>query len=50
MIAVEKKVSSILVDEESYNKIATIYKHIGFSYSGIGPDFRVAVKKSRKDA
>ena len=46
----EKKVSSVLVDEESYNKVASIYKHIGFSYSGIGPDFRVVIKKSRKDA
>ena len=50
VIAAEKKVSSILVDEESFNKVSTIYGHVGASYAGIGPDFRVMIKKARKDA
>ena len=50
MIACEKKVSSILFDEEIFNKVASIYSHVGAANSGIGPDFRVTIKKARKDA
>ena len=41
VIAVEKKLSSILIDEESYHKVQNISKHIGVTYAGLGPDFRV---------
>lgn len=44
MIAVEKKISSILVDENSYNKVVNISGHIGSVYAGLSPDFRVIYK------
>ena len=34
VIAVEKKLNSILVDEESYNKVVNLSEHIGSVYSG----------------
>ena len=44
----EKKLNSILVDEDSFHKINNISDHIGAVYSGLGPDFRVLTKKSIK--
>ena len=41
VIAVEKKANSILVDEESYQKIQLITPNIGATYAGLGPDFRL---------
>ncbi|CAN6938960.1 unnamed protein product [Brassica oleracea] len=50
VIATEKKLPSILVDEASVQKIQNLTPNIGVVYSGMGPDFRVLVRKSRKQA
>eukprot|EP00245_Coleochaete_scutata_P009511 TRINITY_DN3148_c0_g1_i1.p1 TRINITY_DN3148_c0_g1~~TRINITY_DN3148_c0_g1_i1.p1 ORF type:complete len:236 (+),score=52.25 TRINITY_DN3148_c0_g1_i1:106-813(+) len=50
VIATEKKLPSVLVDEESVNKIQLLTPNIGVVYSGMGPDSRVLVRKSRKNA
>ncbi|XP_049366218.1 proteasome subunit alpha type-2-B-like [Solanum verrucosum] len=50
VIATEKKLPSILVDEASVQKIQTLTPNIGVVYSGMGPDSRVLVRKSRKSA
>uniref|UniRef100_A0AC34QVD4 Proteasome subunit alpha type n=1 Tax=Panagrolaimus sp. JU765 TaxID=591449 RepID=A0AC34QVD4_9BILA len=47
VLATENK-GSILHEEE--NKIEKICEHIGLVYSGMGPDFRLLVKKARKIA
>ncbi|KAM0040323.1 putative proteasome endopeptidase complex [Helianthus debilis subsp. tardiflorus] len=46
----EKKLPSILVDETSVQKIQILTPNIGVVYSGMGPDSRVLVRKSRKQA
>ena len=48
VIATEKKVPTILVDESTVQKIAMVTPHTGVVYSGMGPDARVLVRKSRK--
>jgi len=50
VIACDKKVSSVLVDLEEYQKIQVITPSTGFVYSGMGPDFRVVVANARKSA
>ncbi|GER37564.1 proteasome subunit alpha type, partial [Striga asiatica] len=50
VIATEKKLPSILVDETSVQKIQNLTPNIGVVYSGMGPDSRVLVRKSRKQA
>ncbi|KAK6785183.1 hypothetical protein RDI58_018638 [Solanum bulbocastanum] len=51
VIATEKKLPSILVDEASQvQKIQTLTPNFGVVYSGMGPDSRVLVRKSRKSA
>ena len=50
MIATEKKLPSPLVDEASVEKIARFTANIGIVYSGMGPDFRVLVRKGQKKA
>ncbi|KAL5983053.1 Protein phosphatase PP2A regulatory subunit B [Asimina triloba] len=50
VIATEKKLPSILVDEASVQKIQLMTPNIGVVYSGMGPDSRVLVRKSRKQA
>ncbi|CAH9069332.1 unnamed protein product [Cuscuta europaea] len=50
VIATEKKLPSILVDETSVQKIQILTPNIGVVYSGMGPDSRVLVRKSRKQA
>ncbi|KVH95782.1 Proteasome A-type subunit [Cynara cardunculus var. scolymus] len=50
VIATEKKLPSILVDESSVQKIQILTPNIGVVYSGMGPDSRVLVRKSRKQA
>jgi 20S proteasome subunit alpha 2 len=49
ILACEKYLSSILIDETSFQKINNISKYIGASYAGLGPDFKVLLKKARKD-
>ncbi|XP_033111980.1 proteasome subunit alpha type-2 [Anneissia japonica] len=48
VIATEKKQKSILYDEHSINKVEMITKNIGMVYSGMGPDYRVLVRRARK--
>mmetsp|Transcript_27810 Transcript_27810/g.26629 ORF Transcript_27810/g.26629 Transcript_27810/m.26629 type:complete len:231 (+) Transcript_27810:141-833(+) len=50
VIASDKKVASVLVDAEEYQKIQSITPSTGFVYSGMGPDFRVLVRNARKNA
>lgn len=49
VIATEKKLHP-LVKEDSIRKIEKITDNIGMVYSGMGPDFRVLVRKARKKA
>jgi 20S proteasome subunit alpha 2 len=48
VIATDKKVPTILVDEKEYEKIQSITPTTGFVYAGMGPDFRVLVRNARK--
>jgi 20S proteasome subunit alpha 2 len=50
VIATDKKVSSILVDTDEYQKMQAITPTTGYVYAGMGPDFRVIVKNARKNA
>jgi len=50
VLATEKKHKSILYDEHSVHKIEMIDDHIGMVYSGMGPDYRLLVKRARKIA
>lgn len=50
VIATDKKVASILVDAEEYQKMQLITPNTGFVYAGMGPDFRVLVRNARKEA
>lgn len=49
IMAVEKYIQSILIDETSFTKIVPTSKYIGSTYAGLGPDFSIVSKKSRKD-
>lgn len=50
VIATERKLPSILVDETTVQKISLLTPNIGVVYSGMGPDSRVLVRKARKQA
>jgi 20S proteasome subunit alpha 2 len=50
VLATEKKLPSILVDEDSVEKIALVNESTGMVYSGMTPDSRVLVRKARKKA
>ena len=50
VIATEKKLPSILIDESSVMKILMLTENIAMVYSGMGPDFRVLTRKGRKAA
>ncbi|CAG0886560.1 unnamed protein product [Darwinula stevensoni] len=50
VLATEKKHKSILYEEHSVHKIEVICSHIGMVYSGMGPDYRLLVRKARKIA
>ncbi len=39
VIACEKKIGSILIDETSIHKVEQISPYLGVSYSGLGTDF-----------
>ena len=49
VIAAEKKITSVLVDESSIHKIEALSDYMGVTYSGIGPDFHAVLLKARKD-
>jgi hypothetical protein len=50
VIVTEKKLPTVLIDETEVSKIALVTPTTGFVYSGLGPDYRVLVRKSRKKA
>lgn len=50
VIATDKKLSSPLVDVDDVSKVEKITKSNGFVYSGVGPDYRVLVRKARKSS
>lgn len=50
VIATEKKLPSTLIDPSSFQKISLITENIGMTYSGMGPDARVLIKKGQKKA
>jgi len=50
VLATEKKFKSALYDEASLFKVEPITKHCGMVYSGMGPDYRLMIKKARKIA
>ena len=49
VIAAEKKITSVLVDESSIHKVEALSDYLGVTYSGIGPDFHAVLLKARKD-
>ena len=50
VLATEKKHKSILYEEHSTYKVEQITDTIGMVYSGMGPDYRVLVRRARKMA
>ena len=50
VIATDKKFSSALVEGEGVKKVERITDGSGFVYAGVGPDYRVLVRKARKSA
>mmetsp|Transcript_3177 Transcript_3177/g.7013 ORF Transcript_3177/g.7013 Transcript_3177/m.7013 type:complete len:238 (+) Transcript_3177:269-982(+) len=50
VIATDKKFSSALVENESVRKVERVTDGSGFVYAGVGPDYRVLVRKARKSA
>lgn len=48
VIATEKKMPSLLVDETTLHKVVNLTDNIGIVYSGMGPDSRVLVSAGRK--
>lgn len=50
VIVTEKKLPSVLIDGDDVSKISLVTPSTGFVYSGLGPDYRVLARKSRKQA
>jgi len=50
VIATDKKIASLLVDTDEVKKVERITESSGFVYSGVGPDYRVLVRKARKSS
>lgn len=50
VLATEKKQKSIIAEEHSIFKVEQVADHIGMIYSGMGPDYRLLVKRARKIA
>ena len=50
VLATEKKVPSTLVEPDTMEKVALFTNNIAVVYSGMGPDFRVLVRKGQKKA
>ena len=49
VIAAEKKLPTVLMDETSIHKVDNLCEYMGVGYSGIGPDFQAVLLKARKD-
>ena len=50
VIATEKKMPSILVDDTALHKVTKLVNTVGMVYSGMGPDSRVLMTRGRKEA
>lgn len=50
VLATEKRMPSVLMDETTLQKVALITSNAGMVYSGMGPDSRVLIKRARKNA
>lgn len=50
VIATDKKFASALVEGDGVKKVEQITDGSGFVYAGVGPDYRVLVRKARKSA
>jgi len=50
VLATEKKVSSPLMDDTSFRKVENLNKQTGCVFAGMMADFRVVLRKSRKEA
>lgn len=49
VIAAEKKLQSVLIDESTVHKVEKLCDYMGLTYSGLGTDFRAVILKARKD-
>ena len=49
VIAAEKKLPTMLIDDSSIHKVCALSDYMGVTYSGIGPDFQAVLLKMRKD-
>eukprot|EP00747_Dinoflagellata_sp_TGD_P162753 gnl/TRDRNA2_/TRDRNA2_180706_c0_seq1.p1 gnl/TRDRNA2_/TRDRNA2_180706_c0~~gnl/TRDRNA2_/TRDRNA2_180706_c0_seq1.p1 ORF type:complete len:236 (-),score=54.73 gnl/TRDRNA2_/TRDRNA2_180706_c0_seq1:23-730(-) len=50
VLATEKKVPSVLVDETTLRKIENLSDNVGVVFAGMVPDYRVLLSKGRKQA
>jgi len=50
ILATDKKQKNMLYDESSYFKVEPLTTTTGMVYAGLGPDYRLLVKKARKIA
>jgi len=50
VLATEKKVPNVLVDESTFKKVENFTDNIGVVYAGLVPDYRVLLRKGRKQA
>lgn len=50
VLATEKKHKSILYEDHSIFKVEKVTNHIGMVYSGMGPDYRLLIRRARKIA
>ncbi|GBO42823.1 Proteasome subunit alpha type-2, partial [Araneus ventricosus] len=48
VLATEKNYKSVLYEEHSIHKVEMVTDHIGMVYSGMGPDYRLLVRRARK--
>jgi 20S proteasome subunit alpha 2 len=47
VLATDKKVPSVLVDQDHVHKMELITPSTGFCYAGVGPDYRVLGESAR---
>merc|ERR1712100_935370 len=50
VLATEKKVPNVLVDESTFKKVENFTDNIDVVYAGLVPDYRVLLRKGRKQA